>query len=97
VVRPLACDVWQLVPQQPVPLPVHSHPSVSGAVAELQSNFPELHVYVHVAPVHAGVPVVVLHALPQALQFVVELSCVSQPSLSGAVFLQSPQPEAQPE
>jgi hypothetical protein len=59
---------------------------------------PELHVYVHVVPdVHEGVPVLVLQVFPQPLQLVVELSCVSQPALFGAVVTQSPQPEAQPE
>jgi hypothetical protein len=92
---PVLCCVWQPVPQHAVP--EHSQPSVSGAVAELQSNLPVLQVYVHVEPVlHDGVPVLVLQTLPHALQFVVELSCVSQPLLSGAVALQSPQPDAHP-
>jgi hypothetical protein len=43
-----------------------------------------------------GVPVVVLHARPHPEQFVTELSCVSQPSVFGAVSaLQSPNPLAQ--
>jgi hypothetical protein len=43
-----------------------------------------------------AVAFVVLHATPQAPQLVVDDSDVSQPSVSGAVVLQSAQPAAQP-
>jgi hypothetical protein len=88
---PVLCSVWQPVPQQIVV--AHSQPSVSGAVAALQSARPELHAYVHVlvpasVVTHDGVPVVVLHAV-QPPQADVALVCVSHPPVFGAVVLQS--------
>jgi hypothetical protein len=73
-----------------------SHPFVSGAVA-LQSANPGSHpVYVQLDPLHAA-PVLwaVSHVSPHALQFVVVLVGVSQPSVSGGVLLQSSQPGLQ--
>jgi hypothetical protein len=51
--------------------------------------------YMHEVPAHDGVPVVVLHATPHAPQLVVVEVGVSQPSVSGAVLLQSAKPGSQ--
>ncbi len=75
----------------------HSQPSVLGAAFALQSARNVLHVYAHVVPLHVGVPVVVSHVLPHALQFVMDDSDVSHPLVSGGVRSQSSQPCAQPE
>ncbi len=71
---PSLCVVWQLVPQHDGV--AHSHPSRSGAVFLLQSERPVLQVYEQVVPLQLGVPVVALHALPQAPQLLVVLSSV---------------------
>jgi hypothetical protein len=84
---------WHELPQQAGV--VHSHPSRSGA-AWLQSTCPALHAYVHVVPVHVGVPVLMSQAFPQPPQLAGVVVWVSQPSRSGAVFVQSAQPAAQP-
>ena len=66
------CFVWHDVPQQPVPEPWHSQPSVSGAEPALQSKYPALHVYEHFEPLQAADDALLrLHTSPQALQ-----SCV---------------------
>lgn len=70
--------VWQLPPLQQ-PGVAHSHPSVSGAVALLQSEAPALQVYVQVVPLQAGdasVPFVAVHTAPHALQLLAVLSAV---------------------
>jgi hypothetical protein len=74
-----------------------SQPLVSGAVV-LQSAQPAEHpVYLHVVPSHvAPVLWVVSQVRPHALQFDVVSVCVSQPSESGAVLVQSAQPGLQP-
>jgi hypothetical protein len=51
---------------------------------------------VHVVPVQVGVPVLVSQAFPQPPQLVGVVVAVSQPSRSGAAFVQSAQPAAQP-
>jgi hypothetical protein len=89
---PFEWVVSQLVPQQPA----HSQPSLSGAVAALQSARPGRHAYVHVPATHDGVPVVVSHALPQPPQFDGMASDDSHPLVSGGNVLQSAQPGAQP-
>ena len=87
----------QAVPQQAVAgAPVmHSHPSVSAPTEALQSVRPALQTYVHEAPVHDGVPLVMLHATPHAPQLVVVVVEVSHPLVSGAAVLQSAKPGAQ--
>lgn len=75
-----------------------SQPSMSGAVLT-QSAYPELQlVYVH-DPLAQAAPSLwsVSHASPHALQLVTVSTEVSQPSMSGAVVVQSAQPAAQPE
>ena len=72
-----------------------SQPSVSGGVSLLQSAWFALHVYWQVVPVHVAPAVPAepggAHAVPHALQWLVVLSGVSQPSVSGGVVaLQSP-------
>jgi hypothetical protein len=73
-----------------------SQPSASGAVV-LQSAQPGAHPeYSHVVPLHAApVLCVVSHVTPQPLQLVVVFVCVSQPSVSGAVLVQSAHPGEQ--
>ena len=74
-----------------------SQPSLSGAVV-VQSAKPALQPeYVHVTPVLHAAPVlfVVSHVTPHAEQFVVVLSAVSQPLVSGDVVTQSPKPGLQ--
>ncbi len=89
------CLVSQLDPQQPGV--AHSQPSVSGAVAALQSDAPLLHVYEQLPPLHASAEAfVAVQAMPHAPQFEVVVVCVSHPSTSGAVAaLQSPKPVSQ--
>jgi hypothetical protein len=71
--------VWHADPQHPGV--AHSHPSVSGA-AVLQSERPAAHMYVQVAPVHDGVPVVALHWTSHAPQW--------------STLVSGPQPPASP-
>jgi hypothetical protein len=83
---------------QVVVLPVKvSQPSASGA-AVLQSAQPVAHPeYSHVVPLHvAPVLCVVSQVAPQALQLIVVLVAVSQPSVSGAVLVQSAHPGEHP-
>jgi hypothetical protein len=81
--------VWQPVPQQAGVL--HSHPSVFGAVAELQSADPALHVYEHVAPLQvADCAFVRLHLSPHALQLFVVLSEVHVEPHSVSAHVQAP-------
>ena len=91
---PLVCVVWHAPLQHPGV--AHSQPSVSGAVAALQSLSPALHLYEHVVPLQLAAPVFVLHAALHAPHVAVEESDDSQPSVSGAVVLQSAQPVTQP-
>ena len=67
---PFACAVWHLPPQHPGV--VHSQPSVSGAVAALQSVSPVLHLYEHVVPSQLAGPVFVLHFAAHPPQLVVD-------------------------
>ena len=93
---PFACVVWHLAPQHAGV--AHSQPSVSGAVAALQSLRPALHLYEHVFPLQLAAPVFVLHAaLLHAPHVAVEKRDDSQPFVSGAVVSQSANPVAQPE
>jgi hypothetical protein len=92
---PSLCVVWQFAPQQAGV--AHSHPSASVPLPELQSEWPAVQVYEHALPLQlAPDAFVVLQTTPQALQLVVVLVGVSQPSVSGGVpALQSPHPDAQ--
>jgi hypothetical protein len=97
---PMLCSVSHVCPQAPhvVVEPVNvSHPSASGAVV-LQSAQPVAQPeYSHVVPLQvAPVLCIVSHEAPQALQLVVVLVAVSQPSVSGAVFVQSAHPGEHP-
>ena len=58
---PFECVVWHCPPLQH-PGVAHSQPSVSGAMAALQSMRPALHLYEHVVPLQLAGPVFVLHA-----------------------------------
>jgi hypothetical protein len=91
---PFACLVWHFPLQHPGV--AHSQPSVSGAVAALQSMRPALHLYEHVVPSQLAAPVFVLHALLHAPQVAIEKSEDSQPLVSGGVMSQSAKPIAQP-
>jgi hypothetical protein len=67
--------------------PAHSQPSVSGAVAALQSEKFAEHVYVHEVPVQeSAVALVAWQTTLQPPQLVVVLVAVSQPSVSGGVL-----------
>jgi hypothetical protein len=57
-----------------------SQPSVSGAVDALQSPKPALHMYEHVVPLQVARKTAVLHATPQAPQFLVEVKEPQPPS-----------------
>jgi hypothetical protein len=75
----------------------HSQPSVSGAVAALQSMRPELHLYEHVVPLQLAAPVVVLHAaFLHAPHVAVDEREDSHPFVSGGVVSQFAKPTAQP-
>jgi hypothetical protein len=73
--------VWHFTPQQAGV--AHSQPSVSGAVAALQSedaDAPVSQVYEHVVPLQLAADAFVrLHLSPQALQFCVVLRRVHVP------------------
>ncbi len=69
----------------------HSQPSVSGAVAWLQSMKPVSQVYEHVVPLQAGlVALVGLQTSPQALQLLVVVSVVQVPPQVVAVQEHAP-------
>ncbi len=86
---------WHAPPGQH-PGVAHSQPSVSGAVAALQSARPALHVYVHVAPLQeAPLLWVESQATPHLLQLDTDDSELSQPSASGDVVVQSAYPALQ--
>jgi hypothetical protein len=73
--RPSPWVVWQPVPQQPGV--AHSQPSVSGAVAWLQSEAPALQVYEHDVPLQLAADAFVrVHLSPHALQLLVVFSSV---------------------
>jgi hypothetical protein len=91
---PFECLVWQFPLQHPGV--AHSHPSVSGAVAALQSMRPALHLYEHVVPSQLAGPVFVLHAFLHAPQVAIEKSDDSQPLVSGGVVSQLAKPMLQP-
>jgi hypothetical protein len=74
----------------------HSQPSVSGAVAALQSTRPALQVYEHVVPSHLAAPVIVLHAWWQPPQLEVDDCDDSQPSKLPFGWAQSSHPGWQP-
>lgn len=84
---PLACVVSHFAPQHPGV--AHSHPSVSGAVAALQSLEPALHLYEHVVPLQLAGPVFVSQAFAHPPHVAVEASDVSHPFAFGGVVLQS--------
>ena len=99
---PMLFVVSQVLPQpaQLVTLVVAvSHPFVSGETLSQSAKPARQPLYEHVdAPRQMGpVLLTVSHATPHPPQSVVVLSDVSHPSLSGAVFTQSPKPETQPE
>jgi hypothetical protein len=93
---PFEWVVWHWPPLQH-PGVAHSQPSVSGAVAALQSVRPALHLYEQVVPSQLAAPVLVLHAaFLHAPHVAVEESEDSQPFESGGVVSQSANPGAQP-
>jgi hypothetical protein len=92
---PFECVVWHCPPQHPGV--AHSQPSVSGAMAALQSMRPALHLYEQVVPLQLAAPVFVLHAaFLQAPHVAVDERDDSQPLVSGGVVSQSANPFAQP-
>jgi hypothetical protein len=91
---PLEWVLWHEVPQHAGV--AHSQPSVSGAVAPLQSMRPALQLYVHEVPLQLAAPVVVLHAWWHAPQLEVDDCDDSHPSKLPAICTQSSQPAWQP-
>jgi hypothetical protein len=96
-VPPSLCCVSQELPQPPqAPLIGVSQPFVSGAfVSQLANPILQL-VYVHFVPSHAApLLFVVSHALPQPPQFVIVLTGLLHPSVSGGVVSQLANPTLQ--
>lgn len=93
------CVVWHGAPVFVPPAQhegvAHSQPSVSGGEPALQSEWFASHVYEQLSPLHAAaVALFGVHTSPHALQLLVVLVGVSQPSVFGAVVVQSAQPDA---
>jgi hypothetical protein len=87
------CVVWQPDPQHPGV--AHSHPSVSGAVAKLQSAWFAMHVYEQVVPLQlSAVALAGLQVTPHPPQLLVVVVGVEQPAVLGGVGLQLAHPVA---